>query len=128
VTSRISHTAVDCRNAFTLSTWWKEVLAYNDVANDPNRPGDPECMIVDEGTGHRLLFIEVPDGKVVKNRLHLDLAPTDCRRDDEVARVVALGATQVSDCRRVDGSGWVVLADPEGNEFCVLRSDEERSE
>ncbi len=126
--SRVSHTTVDCADAFALSEWWKQVLGYADVPGDPNEAGDEECMIVDPSTGHRLLFIEVPDHKSVKNRVHLDLAPTDRRRDDEVDRVVALGATMLADLRNADGTGWVTLIDPEGNEFCVLRSDEERRE
>ena len=73
----------------------------------------------------RLLFIEVPEAKQIKNRLHFDLRPTDATREDEVARLLALGATEVADHRRPDGSGWVTLADPEGNEFCVLRGDQE---
>jgi len=127
VVSRVSHTTIDCRDAFVLSTWWKVVLGYADVADDPNEPGDEECMLVDSETGHRLLFIETGDRKQGKNRLHLDLSPTDRGRDEEVDRVVAHGATVVADRRRPDGSGWVVLADPEGNEFCVLRSDGERT-
>lgn len=103
------------------------MLGYADVADDPNEPGDEECMLVDSETGHRLLFIETGDRKQGKNRLHLDLSPTDRGRDEEVDRVVAHGATVVADRRRPDGSGWVVLADPEGNEFCVLRSDGERT-
>ncbi len=126
VVSRVSHTTIDCRDAFLLSMWWKPVLGYTDVAGDPNEPGDEECMIVDPATGHRLLFIETGDTKLGKNPVHLDLAPTDRRRDEEVDRVVALGAAMVADRRQPDGSGWVVLADPEGNEFCVLRSDAER--
>ena len=124
---RVSHTTIDCRDAYTLSEWWKQVLDYDDLPGDPNLPGHEECMILDPISGHRLLFIEVPDTKAVKNRIHLDLAPTDCRRDDEVERVRGLGATELTDLRRPDGTGWVVFADPEGNEFCVLRSDEERS-
>jgi Glyoxalase-like domain len=124
--SRVSHTSFDCHDAFELSTWWKQVLDYTDVVDDPNESGDEECMIVDRASGHKILFIEVPDTKVVKNRVHLDLVPTDRRRDAEVDRVVALGATQIADLRRPDGSGWVTLADPEGNEFCIVRSDEER--
>jgi len=126
--SRISHTTIDCHNAFELSQWWKPVLGYTDVPDDPNSAGDEECMIVDPSSGHRLLFIEVPDIKQVKNRVHLDLAPTDRRRDEEVERVLALGALQIDDQRLPDGRGWVVLADPEGNEFCILRSDAELAE
>ncbi|MDQ3733323.1 MAG: VOC family protein, partial [Actinomycetota bacterium] len=62
-----------------------------------------------------------------KNRLHLDLRPTDRTRDEEVARLLALGASLIDDRRRPDGTGWAVLADPEGNEFCVERSAVERS-
>jgi catechol 2,3-dioxygenase-like lactoylglutathione lyase family enzyme len=125
--SRISHTAIDCRDAFQLSAWWKPVLGYEDVPGDPNEVGHDECMIVDLRTGHRLLFIEVPDARSVKNRLHFDLAPNDRTRDEEVDRIVALGARVIADLRNADGSGWVVLQDPEGNEFCVLRSDAERT-
>ena len=74
-----------------------------------------------------MLFIEVPEPKTVKNRLHLDLVPVDRPRDAEVARLTALGAILVTDHRRPDGTGWVTLADPEGNEFCVLRSAAERA-
>ena len=127
MTSRVSHTTIDCQDAYTLSTWWKEVVGYTDVADDPNEPGDEECMILDEASGHRLLFIEVPDERQVKNRVHLDLVPTDRRRDAEIERVIAHGARPVADLRKPDGTGWMVLADPEGNEFCILRSDEERA-
>ena len=73
-----------------------------------------------------LLFEQVPDAKSVKNRLHLDLEPQQ-PRDQEVDRLLGIGATPVDDRRRTDGTGWVVLADPEGNEFCVLMSAEERA-
>ncbi len=127
MTSYISHTTVDCSNAYELSEWWKQVLGYIDLAGDPNEPGHEECMIEQPGGGHRLLFIEVPDTKQVKNRIHLDLRPASGTRDEEVARVVALGAREIDDQRDHYGSGvgWVVLADPEGNEFCILRSDAE---
>lgn len=124
--SRVSHTSIDCHNAYALSEWWKAVLHYVDVPGDPNEVGHEECMILDPISGHRLLFLEVPDTKQVKNRVHLDLAPTDRRRDEEIERVLGLGATQVADRRHADGTGWMVLADPEGNEFCVVRSDAER--
>jgi len=128
VVSRVSHTTFDCGNAFALSEWWKQVLGYTDLPDDPNEAGDEECMIVDPSTGHRVLFIQVPDDKSVKNRVHLDLVPTDRRRDDEIDRVVALGATTLADRRNADGTGWVTLGDPEGNEFCIVRSDMERQE
>jgi predicted enzyme related to lactoylglutathione lyase len=69
---------------------------------------------------------QVPEGKAVKNRMHLDLMPARRTRDEEVERAVALGATQVADHRNADGTGFVVLADPEGNEFCIERSRAER--
>lgn len=128
MTSRVSHTTIDCRNAYELSEWWKPVLGYADVDDDPNLPGHEECMIVDPITGHHVLFIEVPEGKQAKNRIHFDLRPIDRRRDEEIDRVLALGATRVGDHRNPDGTGWMVLADPEGNEFCILRSDAEVAE
>jgi hypothetical protein len=129
MTSYISHTTVDCRNAYELSEWWKRVLGYVDVEGDPNEPGHEECMIVSPDNGHHLLFIEVPDTKTVKNRLHFDLRPHSGTRDEEVDRVVGLGATEIDDQRDHygPGVGWVVLADPEGNEFCMLRSEAERA-
>ena len=123
----ISHTAVDCANAYELSEWWKQVLGYVDEADDPNLPGHEECMIFSPDGRTRVLFIEVPDTKQVKNRMHFDLVPAEGTRDAEAARLVSIGATVVDDLRRPDGSGWVVLADPEGNEFCILRSEAERA-
>jgi hypothetical protein len=122
MTSSISTTTLDCAHAYELSQWWKQVIGYVDLADDPNRQGDEECVIRDPASDHTLLFIEVPDTKQVKNRLHFDLRPTDGTREEEVERVLGLGARHLADHRRPDGSGWVVLADPEGNEFCILRS------
>ena len=126
MTSRLSHTTINCRDAYSLSEFWKDILHYTDVPGDPNEAGHEECMIVDPSGGHQLLFITVPDSQAGKNRIHFDLVPTDRRRDDEINRVVGLGASEIADRRNADGSGWMVLADPEGNEFCILRSDEER--
>jgi hypothetical protein len=129
MTSRLSHTSVDCADAYTLSKWWKRVLDYVDIEDDPNGPGNQECMIVSRDGSHRLLFIEVPEVKAEKNRLHFDLEPIEGRRDDVVARLLERGAVEVADHRGIHGprTGWVVLADPEGNEFCILRSAGERS-
>lgn len=127
MTSYVSHTSIDCHDAYALSGFWKKVLGYVDLEGDPNEPGHEECAIHDPETGHELLFIEVPDTKTVKNRIHLDLRPRTVTRDEELARLLAVGATQVDDLRgnHGPGTGWVVLADPEGNEFCILRSDAE---
>ena len=124
MTSFISHTTIDCANAYELSQWWKPVLGYVDIDGDPNEPGHEECMIRDPETGHSVLFIEVPDIKSVKNRLHFDLRPCERTHDEELAWLLEHGATQLDDQRNHygPGIGWVVLADPEGNEFCILRS------
>jgi hypothetical protein len=125
--SFVSHTTIDCRNAYELSEWWKPVLGYVDLEGDPNEPGHEECMIRDPETGHRVLFIEVPDPTPGKPRIHLDLRPRERSRDDEVAWLLTYGARQVADHRGTygPGSGWVVFADPEGNQFCILRSEAE---
>lgn len=129
MTSFVSHTSVDCADAYALSEFWKQVLGYVDVEGDPNEPGHEECMILDPGSGHHLLFIEVPEAKTVKNRIHLDLRPRSGTQADEVSRLVSIGATQLADLRGKygPGTGWVVLADPEGNEFCILRSEAENA-
>ncbi|HEX8487810.1 MAG TPA: VOC family protein [Propionibacteriaceae bacterium] len=121
MTSHISHTTIDSRNAYAQSVWWGQVLDMHEDPDDPNEPGHEECVLLADGRP-TVLFVEVPEGKTVKNRLHFDLRPTDGTREQEVDRVLALGATQLADLRRPDGGGWVMLADPEGNEFCVLRA------
>ncbi len=125
--SRITTTTINCVDAYALSEWWKPVIGYTDVPGDPNQPGKEECVIVDPNTGHELLFIEVEELQDPRGRMHLDLAPTDRRRDAEIERVLALGATEVDDCRNDDGTGWMVMADPDGNLFCIVRCDEERA-
>jgi hypothetical protein len=129
MTSYVSHTTVDCADAYRLSEWWKQVLGYTDIEGDPNEPGHEECMILDPDTGHHILFLEVPDKKQVKNRVHFDLVPRSGTRDEETERVLAAGATMVDDLRGNwgPGTGWAVLADPEGNEFCVLRTPAEKA-
>lgn len=127
MTAFISHTTIDCANAYELSEWWKPVLGYVDLDGDPNLPGHAECMIRHPETGHSVLFIEVPDVKTGKNRIHFDLRPIEGTRDEELEVLLAHGATQVADHRGQygPGTGWVILADPEGNEFCILRSEAE---
>src|SRR5437667_197893 len=116
MTSRISHTSVDARDAYAQSAFWAEVLDFTEDPGDPNEPGHQECLIMSRDRSQLLLFITVPDGKTVKNRVHLDLRPTDRTREEEAQRILALGASLLADHRRPDGSGWITLADPEGNE------------
>ncbi len=123
MTSLISHTSFDSLDAQAMSVFWGRVLGFAEDPADPNEPGHEECMIFSADGTRRLLFIEVPNAKQVKNRLHLDLRPADGTREQELERLLGLGAAVVADRRRPDGSGWVVLADPEGNEFCLLRPD-----
>lgn len=117
---RISHTSIDSHDAYKQSRWWGEVLGYAADPDDPNAPDHDECMIISPDGSSRVLFINVPEEKTVKNRIHFDLRPTDVSREEEVDRVVGLGATRIADFVRPDGTGWIVLADPEGNEFCIL--------
>jgi predicted enzyme related to lactoylglutathione lyase len=113
--SRFYTVVVDAHDPATLARFWAAVLDWNIVFED-----DEEVVVAkDENTYPGLVFVPVPEAKAVKNRLHIDLAPDD--RDAEVARIVALGATH-ADVGQGDEQTWVVLADPEGNEFCVLRA------
>jgi catechol 2,3-dioxygenase-like lactoylglutathione lyase family enzyme len=120
MTSRISHTSFDAIDAYAQSVFWSQVLGFTEDPDDPNEPGHEECLILSRDRSQLLLFITVPDHKKLKNRLHLDLRPEDGTREEEVERLLALGASHVADHRQPDGRGWITLADPEGNEFCVL--------
>jgi hypothetical protein len=109
---RFEAVCIDAHDPLALGAWWSEVLGWpQNVDSDgdvvPHSPA---------GAGPNWLFLAVPDDKVVKNRLHLDFRPDD--QQAEVQRVIGLGARQV-DIGQGDES-WVVLADPEGNEFCIL--------
>ena len=118
---------MDCADHYRLAQFWSDVTGWQEDPDNPNHPGDPESLLVSPDRQGHLLFLPVPEPKTVKNRVHLDVVPVDRTRDEEVARLLALGATLVADHRRPDGSGWVTLTDPEGNEFCVERSAAERA-
>jgi hypothetical protein len=110
----------DCTgDPYDLGLFWSRLLE-RPLADD-DKPGDPEALIVDPAGGPALLFVRVEEGKTAKNRLHLDMKPKGRTRAQEVERALALGARLLDDRTRPDGGGWVVLADPEGNEFCVER-------
>lgn len=121
--SVVQNVAIDCADAYGLARFWSRVTG---CPLDPeDKPGDPEVRVL-LAEGPALYFNEVPEAKTVKNRLHLCLRPKTSR-EQEVERLLGLGATLVADHREPDGSGWAVLADPEGNEFCVLRSESDRA-
>jgi Glyoxalase-like domain len=112
---------IDSKDPDALAAFWAAALGYDTIFRSPEEEQEDREVVITQpgGNGWELLFLTAPDDKAIKNRLHLDLRPED--RDAEVDRLLDLGA------RRVDiGQGpevtWVVLADPEGNEFCVLRA------
>jgi hypothetical protein len=121
--SKFTELAIDCADPIGLARFWCAVLDYEVRAQDDGivTIGSP---LVPDGKNNRgpvppvLTFARVPEGKTVKNRLHLDVNPTDREQDEEVGRLLELGARH-ADVGQGDES-WVVLADPEGNEFCVL--------
>jgi predicted enzyme related to lactoylglutathione lyase len=122
---RFQHITVDCRDPYELARFWSSATGW--PISDEDEPGSSEVLIdPPDKVAPQLLFIQVPEPKAGKNRLHLDLVPLSRTRDEEVARLLAAGATQVDDRRGARGRGWVVLADPEGNEFCVEASEGER--
>ncbi|WP_374946469.1 VOC family protein [Agreia sp.] len=103
---------VDCEDFVAQGHWWADALGWPIVDED-----DEGIELKNpDGSSPTLLFLNVPEGKTVKNRLHLDFVPDD--QHAEVERLLAMGATR-SDVGQGEQS-WVVLADPEGNEFCVL--------
>ncbi|WP_188299581.1 VOC family protein [Streptomyces sp. CBMA156] len=121
--SVLQNVAIDCADAYGLARFWSGVMGRPLEADC--RPGDRETQVLLAG-GLVLYFNEVPEAKTVKNRVHLCLRP-ETSRDEEVERLFGLGATLVADHRKPDGAGWAILADPEGNEFCVLRSESDRA-
>ncbi|WP_448319012.1 VOC family protein [Streptomyces sp. CO7] len=118
MSSLIRHVTIDAADPYVLAGFWAQAL--DGSLADDDFPGDPMALVTSAGA--TLLFIKVDDRKAVKNRVHLDLQPQDRTRDEEVQRLLSIGATLQGDHRRPDGSGWVTLHDPEGNEFCVERS------
>ncbi|MFE0735344.1 VOC family protein [Streptomyces sp. NPDC058855] len=121
--SVLQNVAIDCADAYELALFWSRVTGH--PLHPDDRPGVREAQVM-LPEGPVLYFNQVPEPKTVKNRLHLCLRP-ETSRDEEVARLLGLGAAFVADHRLPDGTGWAVLADPEGNEFCVLRGDADRA-
>jgi glyoxalase superfamily protein len=119
MTLRIQCLTIDCHDPRTVAGFWEAALSWrrtHDTADEV--VVEPPAGSAEDGVAPDLLFVRVPDPKAGKNRLHLDLRPAD--QEGEVRRLIALGARRVSVGQGSDVS-WVVLADPEGNEFDVLR-------
>jgi predicted enzyme related to lactoylglutathione lyase len=116
VTVSLHHIVIDAHDLSAQARFWAQVLDWR-ILSERER----EVVIgVDENASVGICFMPVTGAKTVKNRLHLDLTPGPDGRDAEVDRILALGASHVSIGQ--DGSeSWIVLADPEGNEFCILR-------
>jgi hypothetical protein len=123
---------IDCGDVAAQSRWWAQVLdwrigyeAADEVVVVPPHAIDPDRAIPPRERGPGLIFVPVPEGKTLKNRLHIDLAPSpDAGQEAEVRRLEALGAWRVDVGQDPDKVSWVVMADPEGNEFCVLSARE----
>jgi hypothetical protein len=114
---RFTELIVDARDPDLLARFWGDVLGW-EVGESKDqiawlKPPSPAVPL--------MVFVPVPEGKSVKNRIHIDVSPTDRTRDEEVERVLALGA-QRADVGQGEDVSWVVLADLEGNEFCILGS------
>ncbi|MFD7865118.1 VOC family protein [Streptomyces sp. NPDC057682] len=126
MTSRFTELVVDCRDPHRLAAFWCEVLDFTvlDRTEDTVEIGSWEPTA--EAVRARqmpptLMFVQVPENKTVKNRLHLDVSPIDATTDAEVARLLVLGATKI-DVGQGPARSWTVMADPEGNEFDVVRT------
>lgn len=108
---------IDCADTRAMAEFWSQVLGWT-IAEEGD---DDEIELRNpDAPFPTLLFVKVPEPKSVKNRLHIDVSPRGADQDAEVRRIEALGATRV-DIGQGDVT-WVVMADIEGNEFCVLRS------
>ena len=110
---------IDSTEPAPLARWWAELLGWRITHEEADEVAlEPPAGSPEDGVSPDLLFVRVPDPKTAKDRLHIDLRPDD--QAAEVARAEALGASRV-DVGQGEPS-WVVLADPEGNEFCILRA------
>ena len=124
MTSRFTELAIDCADPSGLARFWCAVLGY-EVQDEDDELVTIGPPAVPAGGNHpgpvppTLTFARVPEGKTGKNRLHLDVRPAGRGQDEEVRRLLGLGARH-ADVGQTGEESWVCLADPEGNEFCVL--------
>jgi len=114
----ILNVTFDCSDAASTASFWSELTNW--PCSKEQMQGNPFWMVALPAVGaSRLVFVDVVDAKTVKNRIHLDLVPEDASQDQEVDRIFTLGARIIDDRRQATPGGWVVMADPQGNEFCV---------
>ena len=114
--ARFTELIVDAADPPALARWWTEVLGWRVTEAD-----DDGVEIADPGGAlPTIVFVPVPEAKTGKNRLHIDVSPVGCDQDEELARLLSLGAVPAA-VGQGDDVTWVVLADPEGNELCLLR-------
>lgn len=125
--SRLTEVIFDCHDLELMTSFWCAALGYERVHS-----GDgwiairgsgldlTDAVLIESAQPPALAFVLVPEDKILKNRVHGDLTPIDCSQEDEVSRLVSLGAKRI-DIGQIDTS-WIVMADPEGNEFCVMES------
>jgi hypothetical protein len=121
----VRNVTIDCSSdPYGVASFWSRLLDRRLHLDD--KPGDPQALLAGTEGAPNLLFVQVPEGKTVKNRIHLDLQPRAGHlRDEEIERALSLGARMVDDRREPGGRGWAVLADLEGNEFCIEISEAE---
>lgn len=119
MTSMVLNVTMDCGNPQAQARFWSSITGQ--PATDSSRPGNPFWLVgpPSDQEGLRLVFVPVAEPQREKNRVHVDIAPTDRSQAAELDRLLALGASVVDDRRQIDGGGWVVLTDPEGNQFCL---------
>ena len=122
----LRHLTFDAANPYELAVFWSRATGW--PVSDEDKPGDNEVLVEAPAPVPGMLFIGVPEGKSTKNRLHIDWVPDERTRDEEVERLLTLGATIHEDHRKPNGRGWATLLDPEGNEFCIEMSQAERGE
>jgi len=115
VSSSILNVTFDCSDAASMAQFWSEVTRWS--WSKQEMPGNTFWVVsAPDGAGPRLVFVNVPEPKTVKNRVHLDLLPNGSQAE-ELARIESLGGRVIDDRRQATPGGWVVMADPEGNEF-----------
>ena len=107
----------DCTDARAQALFWAAALGWT-ASEQADAPGPVEYLVEPSPDGFpRLYFTTVPEQKIAKNRLHLNLVPPGDDPRQELTRLVGLGATVAAS--QPPGAGWLILADPEGNEFCL---------